>query len=143
MSHDNSFAAPTPLTTVRRNAKRGANDMDTIDKSSAQHYQWGEGCDGWRLAEAAMLSVIEERMPPGASEVRHVHAKATQFFYVLRGTLTIEVEGRTHVLGMRQGIQIAAGQAHQVLNRTAADAEFLVVSSPPSRDDRALAEPGV
>jgi hypothetical protein len=44
---------------------------------------------------------------------------------------------------MRQGIQIAAGQAHQVLNRTAADAEFLVVSSPPSRDDRVLAEPGV
>lgn len=116
--------------------------MNTIDKRSAQHYQWGEGCDGWRLAEAAMLSVIEERMPPGASEIRHFHARATQFFYVLRGTLTVEVEGREHVLSARQGIQIAAGQAHQVLNRAAADAEFLVVSTPPSRDDRVPAEPG-
>jgi quercetin dioxygenase-like cupin family protein len=116
--------------------------MDTIDKRTAQHYRWGEGCDGWRLAETAVLSVIEERMPPGASEVRHFHEKATQFFYVLQGTLTIEVEGREHVLDKRQGIQIAAGQAHRVRNRAASDAEFLVVSSPPSRDDRILADAG-
>jgi hypothetical protein len=28
------------------------------------------------------LSVIEERMPPGASEVRHFHTNAQQFFFI-------------------------------------------------------------
>jgi quercetin dioxygenase-like cupin family protein len=112
-----------------------------IDTQTAPHYAWGDGCDGWHLVQTPALSVIEERMPPGASEVRHSHRSATQFFYVLEGTLSIEVEGCEHVLGKGQGVSIAAGQAHQVLNRSAAVAEFLVVSSPPSHGDRVPAEP--
>jgi mannose-6-phosphate isomerase-like protein (cupin superfamily) len=107
-----------------------------IDKLTAPHYSWGEGCDGWRLVETPGLSVIEERMPPGASEVRHFHRRATQFFYVLEGTLSIEVEGCEHELGQTQGLAIAPGQAHQVRNRSAAGVEFLAVSSPPAQADR-------
>jgi uncharacterized cupin superfamily protein len=112
-----------------------------IDKHTATHYSWGDGCDGWRLIRTPTLSVIEERMPPGTSEVRHYHRSATQFFYVLRGTLSIEVDGHEHELGPGQGILTPAGQAHQVLNRSVAAAEFLVVSNPPSQDDRVPAEP--
>jgi len=36
---------------------------------------------------------IEERMPPGTSEVRHYHQNANHSFYVLRGNLNIEVDG--------------------------------------------------
>jgi len=111
-----------------------------IDTRTAEHYTWGDACDGWRLVRTPALSVIEERMPPGTAEVRHFHRAATQFFYVLTGTLSIEVAGQEHVLGARQGIQIAAGQVHHVRNRSATDAEFLVVSSPPSHGDRVLAE---
>ena len=105
-------------------------------KSLAEHYVWGSSCDGWHLVRAAALSVIEERMPPGSREVRHRHAHARQFFYVLSGTLTIEVDGTTHRLGARVGIELPPGAAHQALNDGDADVEFLVVSAPPSHGDR-------
>ena len=111
-----------------------------IDRRTAEHYSWGNNCDGWHLVRTANLSVIEERMPPGASEVRHHHQKASQFFYVLRGTLSIEVAGNEFALAAGQGIHVAASQPHQVRNRSAADAEFLVVSNPPSHGDRVPAE---
>jgi mannose-6-phosphate isomerase-like protein (cupin superfamily) len=107
-----------------------------IDKQTAPHYNWGDACDGWHLAQTHSLSVIEERMPPGKSEARHSHRTATQFFFVLRGSLSIEVEGIEHELEQGQGLLIPAGQAHQVFNRSAAAAEFLVVSNPPSHGDR-------
>ena len=44
--------------------------------TTAEHYAWGAGCDGWHLVRAPALSVIQERMPPGAAEVRHRHAVA-------------------------------------------------------------------
>ena len=105
-------------------------------KETAEHYVWGDGCDGWRLADHSRLSVIEERMPPGASEIRHYHAEAMQFFYVLRGELRIEIEGRTFVLGERQGLEIAPMRPHQVMNSGTQPAEFLVVSQPTTRGDR-------
>lgn len=109
--------------------------------STAQHYTWGEGCDGWHLVKAAGLSVIEERMPPGTREVRHWHARSSQFFYVLAGTLTLEVEGVVHQLRARSGIQLPQGQAHQARNESAADVDFLVISLPPSQGDRHVSEP--
>jgi mannose-6-phosphate isomerase-like protein (cupin superfamily) len=85
------------------------------------------------------VSVIEERMPPGTSEVRHYHERANQFFYVLRGSLSIEVGGNELVLIPGQGIQVTAGEPHQVRNPASVDAEFLVVSNPPSHGDRVSA----
>jgi uncharacterized cupin superfamily protein len=84
--------------------------------------------------------VIEERMPPGAREVRHWHARTRQFFYVLAGTLTLEVEGVTHRLPSRTGIELPQGTAHQAINDSGADVEFLVISEPPSHGDRREAE---
>ncbi|MBZ5673997.1 MAG: cupin domain-containing protein [Acidobacteriia bacterium] len=110
-----------------------------VDKQTAPHYSWGSGCDGWHLVQTATLSVIEERMPPGTSEVRHYHEKANQFFYVLRGHLSIEVGGSELVLSPGQGVHITAGEPHQVRNRASVDAEFLVVSNPPSHGDRVSA----
>jgi len=107
-----------------------------ISTRSASSYRWGDGCDGWHLMRAAGLSIIEERMPPGTREVRHWHARAAQFFYVLAGTLTLEVEGVTHHLVARTGIELPQGTAHQAINETEGDVEFLVVSTPPSHGDR-------
>lgn len=107
-----------------------------ISTSAAHSYGWGDGCTGWHLLRSPGLSVIEERMPRGTREVRHWHARARQFFYVLTGTLTIEVEGETHVLPPRTGIELPPGTAHQVRNDSSADVEFIVVSEPPSHGDR-------
>lgn len=111
-----------------------------ISRASADHYVWAGRCDGWHLVRAAALAVIEERMPPGTREVRHRHAHARQFFYVLAGTLTMEVEGTSHRLTARTGIEVPPGAAHQAINDADVDAEFLVVSTPPSHGDRIAAE---
>lgn len=107
-----------------------------ISTDVAKHYPWGDGCDGWFLMRAANLSIIEERMPAGAREVRHWHARSEQFFYVLDGILTIEVEGVVHRLPPRTGIELPQGTAHQAMNETEADLRFLVISTPPSHGDR-------
>jgi quercetin dioxygenase-like cupin family protein len=109
-------------------------------RSVADHYAWGEQCDGWHLVRAGALSVIEERMPPGTREARHRHGSARQFFYVLSGVLTMEVDGTRHVLAGRSGIEIPPGAAHQAINDGDTDAEFLVVSAPPSHCDRIAAD---
>lgn len=110
-----------------------------VSKENAEHYRWGEVCDAWHLVRSPDLSVIEERMPPGASEVRHYHVRARQFFYVLSGELTIELEERAWVLRSGEGIEIAPGQRHQVMNRSEAEARMLVVSQPMSHGDRVVA----
>jgi mannose-6-phosphate isomerase-like protein (cupin superfamily) len=107
-----------------------------ISKDTAEHYTWGGGCDGWRLVERAELSVIHERMPPGAAEVWHHHQVARQFFFVLSGTATMEVSGEIYMLGAQQGIEIAPGLPHQMRNDSDADVEFLVISQPTTRGDR-------
>ncbi len=45
---------------------------DVIERENAEHYSWGDICEGWHLLKADALSVIEERIPPGGSEVRHI-----------------------------------------------------------------------
>jgi uncharacterized cupin superfamily protein len=110
-------------------------------KETVQSYGWGAGCEGWHLVRGQNFSVIEERMPAGTSEVRHWHARARQYFYVLDGTLTLEVEGETHVLPRRTGIELPQGTAHQAINDSGAVVEFLVISEPPSHGDRHETEP--
>ncbi len=79
-------------------------------------------------------------MPPGASEVRHCHVRARQFFYVLEGELEMEVEHGHHMLRAGKGIEIAPGQVHQAVNRSSSDVRFLVISQPPSHGDRVARE---
>ncbi len=112
--------------------------MDPIDRTTAPHYVWGEVCDGWHLVRDERLSVIEERMPPGASEQRHWHERSRQFFYVLSGELTMEVDEKVHVLRAGVGLEIAPGVVHQALNRGGDDVRFLVMSAPASHGDRQL-----
>jgi mannose-6-phosphate isomerase-like protein (cupin superfamily) len=109
-----------------------------IDRKTAEHYFWGGVCEGWHFVKEDALSVIEERIPSGGAELRHHHQYARQFFYVLSGTLSFEVGGREFDLTSRQGIYIRPGIPHRVFNRSAGDAEFLVISAPPSHSDRTL-----
>ena len=113
--------------------------MGTVSTGNAEHYRWGQACDGWHLLAGDDLSVIEERMPPGAAEVRHRHARSRQFFYALEGTLTLELDGTVHRLEHGQGLHVPPGAAHQARNEGGADARFLVVSVPGSHGDRIAA----
>jgi quercetin dioxygenase-like cupin family protein len=114
-------------------------EMKPVNVATAEHYVWDEVCDGWHLVRSEELSVIEERMPPGAAEQRHKHGKSRQFFYVLAGELTMELDGAMHTLATGSGLEVAPGLAHQAMNRGEEDARFLVVSQPPSHGDRIAA----
>lgn len=110
--------------------------MKPISTTDAEHYTWGDHCDGWYLVRTAELNIIEENMPPSTSETRHSHLRARQFFYVLEGELTMKVEQEEFVLRASEGIEIAPGKTHQAMNRSAAPTRFLVTSQPPSQSDR-------
>lgn len=107
-----------------------------ISLSNAPHYLWADVCDGWKLVDTPTLSVIQERMPAGTQEVRHKHSRVRQFFYVLRGELTLEVEGAAQVIPAGHGLEIAPQQPHQARNESGSDVEFLVISDGISREDR-------
>jgi mannose-6-phosphate isomerase-like protein (cupin superfamily) len=102
----------------------------------AEHYRWGQACDGWHLLKLDELSVIRERVPPGTFETRHRHARSRQFFYVLEGSAVIEVEGTRHSLRAGEGLHVPPLAAHQFRNESDSDVHFLVVSAPKGHGDR-------
>jgi mannose-6-phosphate isomerase-like protein (cupin superfamily) len=110
-----------------------------VSITNAEHYIWGEKCDGWHLAKTSNLSVIQEKVPHGCSEIRHYHERSEQFFYVLSGIATIEVSGETFNLSPGNGIHVEAGMPHKLSNEQEHDLTFLVVSTPPSHGDRVIA----
>ncbi len=107
-----------------------------VDIQTAEHYVWGEVCDGWRLLTQPDLSVIQECVPPGAAEVRHVHMRARQFFYVLAGVATLALDEVAVTVRAGQGVHVEPGRAHRFENRGEEDVLFLVISAPPTVGDR-------
>jgi len=110
------------------------------NRANAEHYQWGDQCDGWRLLDKPDLSVIEERMPPGTSELRHYHERARQVFVVLHGALSIEREAQRFELRVGDSLEVPPAEPHRVWNDRDVDAVFLVVSAPTTRGDRKTVE---
>ena len=111
--------------------------MEPVSRANTEHYFWGDAaCEGWHLVRTGALSVIEERMPGQTAERRHSHARARQFFYVLKGELTLEVERQEHLLRANEGLEIGPGMTHQALNRSEQEVRFVVTSQPPSHGDR-------
>ena len=107
---------------------------------TSEHYKWGgpsgADCDGWHLVRTAELSIIEELMPPGTNEARHFHDTARQFFFVLEGELTLEVEGQEFSIRVGQGVEVSPGKKHQAFNRGSMPTRMIVTSQPPSHGDR-------
>lgn len=107
-----------------------------MSKHNAEHYVWGQNCDGWRLVDREERSIIHERMHPGTYEERHYHEKSSQFFFVLSGQMTIEIEGTEYTVNPHEGIEVLPKKPHQVFNKSAGDLEFIVTSTPNTRNDR-------
>lgn len=104
--------------------------------ATAEHYVWGQGCDGWHLLKNPTLSVIQERVSSGAGEVRHYHPTARQFFYVLAGQACLEFDDVVTELGPGQGLEVPPGVPHRFFNKSDSEVSFLVISSPTTSGDR-------
>ncbi|MCW3088801.1 MAG: cupin protein [Sediminibacterium sp.] len=111
--------------------------MNKVSKHEPlKHYQWGGSCDGWNLVDEASLAVKQERMPAGASETLHYHEKAQQFFFMLKGEAGFEIEGEAIIVKEQEGVHIAPGQKHRIINHTTSDIEFILMSQPSTANDR-------
>jgi mannose-6-phosphate isomerase-like protein (cupin superfamily) len=107
-----------------------------VSIENAEHYDWGEVCDGWHLLKRDDMSIIQERVPAGAEEVMHYHTLARQFFYILEGEGIMAFEGEQVVLRKGDGLEIPPRIRHQFRNRSNAEVHFLVISVPTTRGDR-------
>lgn len=107
-----------------------------ISTENAEHYLWGEVCDGWHLLKRDDMSVIQERVPAGAAEVMHHHEQARQFFYILEGEGSMIFEDQEIILQKGYGVEVPPMVKHQFKNSSQADVHFLVISIPPTRGDR-------
>jgi len=116
----------------------------TISTENAEHYIWGEVCDGWHLLKRDDISIIPERVPAGGAEVMHYHNIARQFFYILESEGTIVFEDSEVILNKGQGLEIPPQVKHQFKNQSNADVHFLVISIPTTKGDRInIAPPAV
>ncbi len=113
---------------------------DVVTLEGAEHYLWGGDCDGWHLLKSPGLSVIQERVPPARGEVPHYHEHAQQFFYVLAGEATLELEGRIVRVLPNQGCAVPPRVRHVLRNDGTEDLVFIVMSAPPSHGDRVIVD---
>ena len=98
--------------------------MPVKTRSNAEHYTWGDACDGWRHLALEELSVIEERIPPARSEVAHFHDRARQLFYVLSGRLALETADEVVEIAAGESYEVPPAVVHRAHNPFAADAVF-------------------
>ncbi|WP_059050371.1 cupin domain-containing protein [Paenibacillus senegalimassiliensis] len=111
-------------------------NITKISRDNAEHFTWGDHCDGWRLVKSDGLSVIHESMPAGTFEVKHYHQKARQFFFILSGTATMIIDEEVIILEAKEGVEIPPLVPHQMLNKSTSEVEFMVISQPNSSGDR-------
>jgi mannose-6-phosphate isomerase-like protein (cupin superfamily) len=107
-----------------------------VDTANAEHYEWGDKCDGWHFVKTDSLSIIKETMPSMTKEKLHYHERAQQFFYILSGVATFEINELRFTVGQNNGIHIKPGFKHMISNNAKSDLEFLVISEPKSHGDR-------
>lgn len=105
-------------------------------KENSEHYKWGDNCSGWHLVKMQSLSVIEELMPPKTQEKKHYHNVSQQFFRILSGKATFEMENEIIEIEKGNGIHIPPKTKHRIRNDQSEYLEFIVISEPTTRGDR-------
>ena len=107
-----------------------------ISIENAEHYIWGNICDGWHLLKSDSLSVIQERMPPNTAEQKHFHTLAQQVFYILSGVASFEIDDDTTTVHAFESLHIPPNTPHRIANNHTTDLLFLVISAPKAHGDR-------
>ncbi|NQU78421.1 cupin domain-containing protein [Candidatus Woesearchaeota archaeon] len=75
------------------------------------------------------------------STKKHYHKNLTEVYYVLKGNLDVEIDGKIEHLEKGSMIMIHPNTNHKAWKTSKEDAEVLVVCSPPwSEDDEILVE---
>ena len=79
-------------------------------------------------------SLAEASIPAGSSTDRHYHKKSEEFYFLLKGEGTMEIDGESRPVAPGDAILIPPGAWHQITASTAL--RFLCCCAPPySHDD--------
>ena len=107
-----------------------------ISIQDAPYFTWGEKGDGWFLAKNQHAVIIQECMQPHTSEIRHYHKATWQFFYILSGIATIEIDGNYVELIKGEGIEIPVSLPHNIMNKSDNELTYILISVPNLEGDR-------
>ena len=116
--------------------KDGGTDAGVVSMKNVPSRGWGKGGMTWELLANPELGVFYEKVSPGTMEVNHYHEKAYQFFFVIKGQLTIKLSSEEIILNELEGFEVKPGMTHQAINNSGSDIEFLAISSPITAGDR-------
>lgn len=105
-------------------------------KENSKHYKWGDNCSAWHLVKSKSLSVIEELIPPNSQEQEHYHKLSQQFFRILSGIATFEIDNKIIEFEKGSGIHIPPLTKHKIRNDQSENLEFNVISEPSTCGDR-------
>ena len=85
-------------------------------------------------APVANQSLAEASLPTGNATDRHYHKISEEFYFVLEGIGTMEIDGESQKISPGDAVLIPAGTWHQITAST--QLRFLCCCSPPySHDD--------
>ncbi len=107
-----------------------------VTKNSAEQYHWGTKGTGWLFHGSKEITIVEEKIAPGIKEIRHYHEQASQYFYIISGTGTFEINEESIMIGKGEFIEVSPGMVHQLKNESTEDLDFLIISTPNTFNDR-------
>jgi mannose-6-phosphate isomerase-like protein (cupin superfamily) len=74
-------------------------------------------------------SLAEATLPVGGSTERHYHQVSEEFYYILKGSGVMELDGEEREVGPGDAILIPAGAWHEIKARE--EMQFLCCCAPP------------
>lgn len=78
-------------------------------------------------------SLAEATIPVGGETERHWHKYSEEFYFILEGSGTMEIDGETREVGVGDAVLIPAGAWHQI--KAAEALRFLCCCAPPYRHE--------
>lgn len=118
-------------------------DMNTRTLAEQATYPTLDGSDIRSLfnthnSPTKALSLAEASLPPNSTALMHYHRQATETYFVLSGSGTIEVAEERRAVKAGDAVLILPGQSHRMIS-SAEGIRFLCCCAPPySNDDTVL-----
>ena len=75
-------------------------------------------------------SLAQARVLPGKSTEEHIHPKAEEIYYILKGKGKIRIEDEEREIRPGDGIAILPGKRHKIWNTGVSDLVFLCCCAP-------------
>ena len=82
-------------------------------------------------ASVANQSLAEATVPEGTSTERHYHKESEEFYFILDGSGTMEIDDESNVVKVGDAILIPPGAWHQITADANSTLKFLCCCAPP------------